>query len=367
MKVSIIIPTFRESDKLENLLNNLINDKYQEKEIISVIDEPTKKSLIISRKYKKNVEFILNKKRLGKVKAANIAAKRSTGDILFFIDSDNTIDNSKGSLLQKILEQIDGYDYATLKIKVNKNSLISKMAHYDYVSAAFVNYIFSKFLKRTPVMSGQAFVMKKEVFNELGGFEQEVSEDLDLSTKAFLKKMKFAYLKDLEVLNDNPESWKTWVKQRERWGIGTCLWIKKYFKPMMKNTVNYPHLFLSSFFTIFPTILLFLINFILSKSILEKIIYSTLLLVPFKLIGALPVVFFIFSTITFVKSMILYLLAFVISCSMSFLTARTMKYDFSLTEYMFYYFIYSPIALSVYVASALKGLFISSDLKDWKV
>lgn len=366
-KVSIVIPVFRESEKLENLLIELLKDKYPQKEIITVVDEPNDKSLVLSKRYKNRIKFILNEKRLGKVKASNLAAERSSGDILFFLDSDNTINNDEGDLIQKIVDEIDGYDYGALKITVNKKSILSKMSYYDYINTSFVNYIFSKFLKRTPIMGGQAFVMRKEIFNELNGFEPEILEDFDICTKAFLKKSKFRYLKDIEVITGTPDNWSEWLKQRTRWCIGATFWFKKYYKSMIKNTVIHPHLFLSSFFVYFPTILLFLINFLLSNSLLEKLIYFTLLLIPFKSIEALPFIFLIFSSMTLIKSVFLYLLAFSISCSMTFFTAKIMNYKFSLKEYAFYYFVYAPLSLTVYIGSSIKGLILSSKLKDWKV
>jgi glycosyltransferase involved in cell wall biosynthesis len=64
--ISVFIPVYKESDFLDILLYKLVKDRYQEKEIFVVIDEPTKKSLDIGKKYGKQCNFIFNKERLGK-------------------------------------------------------------------------------------------------------------------------------------------------------------------------------------------------------------------------------------------------------------------------------------------------------------
>ena len=44
-KVSVFIPVYRESPFLESLLDSLVNDPYEYKEIHVVIDEPTDKRI----------------------------------------------------------------------------------------------------------------------------------------------------------------------------------------------------------------------------------------------------------------------------------------------------------------------------------
>jgi cellulose synthase/poly-beta-1,6-N-acetylglucosamine synthase-like glycosyltransferase len=366
-KVSIIIPVFRESKKLENLFIELLKDKYPQKEIITVIDEPTDNSLILFKKYKNKIKFILNEKRIGKVKASNLAVRHSSGDILLFLDSDNFVNNSKGDLIQRIVDGMNGYDYAALKITANKKSIMSKMSYYDYIASAFVSFIFSKLLKRIPVICGAAFVIRKETFNKLGGFKPEIAEDFGLSIRAFLQNRKFAYLKNLEVVTGTPKNFGEWLKQRNRWVAGAALWLKKYWKPILKNTEIYPHLFLGSFFAVFPTILLFLINLLLSNSLLERIIYFIILLMPLKSPATLSLVFLIFSSITLIRSAILYLSAFLISCSITYFTAKLMKYRFSLKEYMLYYFFYAPLNFSIYLVNGIRYFISPPELKDWKV
>lgn len=366
-KVSIVIPVFKESPKLEKLFTELLKDNHKQKEIITVIDEPTEKSINLSKKYKRQVKFIFNQKRIGKVTAVNLAAKKSSGDILFFMDCDNTLNNANCNLIGKIIQGMNGSDYGILKIVSDKKDIISKMIYYEFINVSFINYIFSKYLKKTPYAGGQAFVIRKEVWQELGGFKSEIVEDLDICTRAFLKGKKFSYMKDLEVMTETPNSWGQWINQRSRWNTGATLWLKKYYKPLMKNTVAYPNVFISSIFASCPTILLFLLNFVFSNSLLERGIYFGFLLISLKYAETLPFIFLLFSSIALFKSALLYFIAFMVSCCITYATARKMNFKFNLIEYTLFYFFYAPLNLLFYFMIAIKSLILSPEIKDWKV
>jgi glycosyltransferase involved in cell wall biosynthesis len=91
-KISIFHPVYRESDLLEQLLTSLINDPYKEKEIFVVIDEPTERSLEVSKSFSGEVHFKFNGIRRGKANVLNEVVSESKGEILLFLDSDTLID-----------------------------------------------------------------------------------------------------------------------------------------------------------------------------------------------------------------------------------------------------------------------------------
>ena len=54
-KVSIIIPVLRESEFLEATLSRFAHDSYPNKQIVTVIDEPTQRSLDTAERFKDQV------------------------------------------------------------------------------------------------------------------------------------------------------------------------------------------------------------------------------------------------------------------------------------------------------------------------
>lgn len=367
-KVSIFIPVYRESELLEELLDGLIKDPYRKKEIFVVIDKPTKKSLKVVEKFKKKVKFILNGKRKGKVNALNEAVKYSSGDIFLFLDSDVKLPNNKSNFLKTLVEEMKNADIVEIKKKIIQDSFLSRIVNYDYLSFNFVNWLFSKFIKKCIGINGAAFAIRREVFKELGSFEREISEDLDIAIKSFLKNKKFSYLKNIEVLNKTHSSWKKWFEQRKRWSIGLALWIKKYFRDLIIIVKEYPQVILPAIIFLFPTLLPLFLSFLFSTTIFEKISAIFFFFILMKLSFLIPFLSFSSITLMLIRNLFLFLTSFFITSILFFGISRKMNYRFNLLEFAFYFFIYCPFWFFILLVNFGRVfIFNKRDVKNWKV
>ena len=107
-KVSVLIPVYRESGLLEELITSILKDQYVNKEILVVIDEPTERSRRIAEKFRGRVRFVLNGERNGKVNALREIVKLARGEVLLFLDSDVKI--KAESFLSRIVEEMKNKD-----------------------------------------------------------------------------------------------------------------------------------------------------------------------------------------------------------------------------------------------------------------
>jgi biofilm PGA synthesis N-glycosyltransferase PgaC len=251
-KISIFIPVYRESDLLKPLLNRILNDPYNLKEVFVIIDEPTKKSLELSEEFKDQVKFIFNGERKGKANVLNEAVKRSNGELLLFLDGDVAIPTEPIHFLETVFDEAKDVDIVEFKKNVIRDSFLARIVNYDYLSFNSTNWLFSLTLKKCLGFNGAAFAIKRRAFESLGGFRRVISEDLDLGTRSFIKGYSFKYTKKIEVHNKVSPSWRQWFKQRKRWGIGTALWLKDYYRDLLANTRKHPKILLPSLFLILP-------------------------------------------------------------------------------------------------------------------
>lgn len=94
-KISVVIPTFNEMDKIGNCLKSLSKQSYKDIEIILVDDCSKDQTVLIAEKTAISLRLSLKIIKLNKHKergiARNIGAKKSTGDYLLFIDADMKI------------------------------------------------------------------------------------------------------------------------------------------------------------------------------------------------------------------------------------------------------------------------------------
>ncbi len=90
MKLSIIIPVYNEENTIKKLIHKVINNNYENKEIIIIDDCSSDKSLEIINNYPNNSEFIIlkHKKNKGKGACIKTAIEFVTGDICLIQDAD---------------------------------------------------------------------------------------------------------------------------------------------------------------------------------------------------------------------------------------------------------------------------------------
>lgn len=94
-KASVIVPVYNSEKTLHYCLDSILNQTYKNIEIIIVNDGSKDGSSIILENYSKSFPSkikVYNQKNSGAPTARNYGIKNSTGEYLFFVDSDDYID-----------------------------------------------------------------------------------------------------------------------------------------------------------------------------------------------------------------------------------------------------------------------------------
>jgi cellulose synthase/poly-beta-1,6-N-acetylglucosamine synthase-like glycosyltransferase len=364
-KVSVFIPVYVGSDLLEGLVKTLTNDAYERKEIFVIIDEPNIESLKIVEKYQDKVKFILNNHRRGKVDALNDAVKISKGEILVFLDSDVRIESS--NLLGEIEKEMRGFDILDVKKEIIRDTFIARMVYYEYVSFNFVNFIHSKMIKRCFGVNGAAFAVKRETFEEVGGFSKVVSEDLDVAVKILLRNKEFKYTEKISVHTRAPSSWRNWLSQRKRWGIGAGLWLKRHWRNLIRYVKRYPHAVIPSFPILFPTLIPMLLNYVFSNFLGYKILDFVLMLLATRFNFLIPIFFSTSMAIVLITSILNFFIGFLISSILFYTASKKLKLHFNILEFTIYYFSYQPLVFFALLTGLITPFLSSKYELDWKV
>ena len=184
--VSVIIPTFKRLKKLEACINSIIENTYSNFEIIVVNDNPKEDLTKPLMKY--HIKLIQNNMRTFPANCRNIGATFAHGDLLFFVDDDNTMRKDTIYLLVKTYlssknigllgpKMLDGNNNIWfLGTKVNWNSLFLKPVDMNRTQDEFIE---------TDVIPNAYMISKSLYF--LIGMEDETlkifNEDLDLAMR----------------------------------------------------------------------------------------------------------------------------------------------------------------------------------------
>lgn len=130
MKISIIVPVYKVEDYISECIQSIMKQTYKEEIECIIVDDCTPDRSIkiatgLIAQYKGNISFkiIKHKKNAGLSVARNTGIKESTGDYLFFIDSDDYITPDCIEQIAKTLQKYPDSDIVQGGIYTTNNSL----------------------------------------------------------------------------------------------------------------------------------------------------------------------------------------------------------------------------------------------------
>jgi len=96
--ISIILPYYKNIKFIEKTINSILNQTYQNFEVIIIYDDENYEDLRIIKQLILNenkIKLIINKKKIGAGLSRNIGISNANGDYIAFIDSDDYWDINK--------------------------------------------------------------------------------------------------------------------------------------------------------------------------------------------------------------------------------------------------------------------------------
>ena len=198
MKVSIIVPIYNSAKYLVKCLDSIVNQTYQNLEIILVNDGSTDNSIDIIKNYqeKNNNIMVYNIENHGQGYARNLGIKNSHGDYVMFIDSDDYVDVD---IVQKLVDNIMDSDVIVCDMYEVRNG--KKIYHQNY--HVFGNDQISFMLSQPgPV----AKLYKRGILEKALFMENVYYEDLAFTPIVALNVHKISYLQEAKyyyIIHDN--------------------------------------------------------------------------------------------------------------------------------------------------------------------
>ncbi|MGI9554024.1 MAG: TIGR04283 family arsenosugar biosynthesis glycosyltransferase [Thermodesulfobacteriota bacterium] len=225
---SFIIPTYNESSTIEDTLRNLISIISVDDEII-VVDGMSEDDTVQKAKTFPSVILMESDKR-GRACQMNLGARKGTGDYIFFLHADTTIDKAG---IEKLRYEIINNKilWGWFKLKLNSPKFIYRVLE--------TLACYRTIIAREP-LGDHGIFLKKSLFEEVGGYpEIPIMEDVELVKR--VKKKSPGKKIDHFVLSS--------VRRFEREGIlrncmKICIMRVKYFigyssKDLSKGYLDY--------------------------------------------------------------------------------------------------------------------------------
>ncbi len=176
----------------------------------------------------------------GKSRTLNSGIKAARGEIISIYDADNTPDENALRYLvaQLLLHKELGAVIGKFRT-VNKNrNFLTKFINIETLSFQSMLQAGRWQMHNISTLPGTNFVMWSWLIKKLGGWDEEaLTEDSELSIRIYEEGYKIKFIPYAITYEQEPESWRVWIKQRTRWVRGNNYVIGKFFRyiPKFKN------------------------------------------------------------------------------------------------------------------------------------
>jgi GT2 family glycosyltransferase len=219
MNLSVIILNYNTKDLTLSCIDSIYKEHKQEidekeVEIVLVDNASTDNSVASFKKLGSKIKLIESAENLGFAKGCNLGAGMSSGEYLLFLNSDTEV-KDKGFL--KMAEYLKGNPKVGIlggKLR-NIDGSIQKSCgkFYNLFNLALMLLGFERlgFLRFSPKtsrkvdwVSGASLMVKKDIFKQIGKFENELfmyMEDQELCFRAKLRGLETHFYKEVEVVH----------------------------------------------------------------------------------------------------------------------------------------------------------------------
>jgi glycosyltransferase involved in cell wall biosynthesis len=205
-KVSVIIPTHNRPKLLKECLLSVF--KNETCEIIVISDHPNKKTeelMNILLEKNTNLIFIKNKNN-GAASSRNLGLKKSSGDIIVFLDDDCSVPKNWIKNIKKEHK------------KFNHEIIFGDVKPKNYKLIPYFSYIIEQPRKYPTLIANSSYkkiVTKKMLFNE----NIKIGEDLDFNYRCIAKGFNYIYSQNFEIYHEYRTNLKDFLIQQFNYGV----------------------------------------------------------------------------------------------------------------------------------------------------
>jgi len=365
MFISILIPVYKKPKLLEDIIEKILRNRYEEKEILVAIDGETNLEIEkVVNKYRDRIVIHYNGIRQGKVNSLNHLSEFARGEALLFLDNDVELPDDR-NFLYKLACELRGSDIVEMPKEAIVKNFFSKIISYDFLSGAVMCFIITKIFKSNLFLAGAAFAIRKDIFEELGRFSKVVSEDWEMIMKAFSLGKKYSFPLGLKVKTAVPSNFNEWIEQRKRWVLGIKFWWIELVKNIKMYMKGIPIILCLPIVSSIPGILALIIW---KFAFFSKLI--PVLIMVFQHLGINPgISSFIYSLsilLLIFQGTMQFVFSLLISIFLFFIFSKLLKFRFNAIEFTIYSVIYLPFLLLFYLFYSIVSFFTKPKL-DWVI
>ncbi len=176
----------------------------------------------------------------GKSRALNLGLKQTDAEFIAVYDADNTPLPSalKYLMAQLLIDPTLGAVLGKFRTVNKHRNLLTRFINIETLSFQNMLQAGRWFLFKIATLPGTNLVIRRHLLSKLDGWDEDaITEDSELSIRIYMEGLRIKFVPYSITYEQEPESWKVWIKQRTRWVQGNNYVGKKFLKeiPAFKN------------------------------------------------------------------------------------------------------------------------------------
>jgi cellulose synthase/poly-beta-1,6-N-acetylglucosamine synthase-like glycosyltransferase len=228
--VSILIPAHNEEKVIGRILQRTIELTYPRKklEIIVIDDASADQTGEIAESFARKCERIKVVHRMkgeggkGKSIVLNEGLKHARGEIVFCFDADYY---PQRDIIEKLtayfVDPKVGAVQGRVTVLNEPNTMVTRLVTLERIGGYRIDQLARDDLRLIPQFGGTVGGFRRDLIGYLGGFDPNMlTEDTDLTFRAYLAGYKIRYVNEAECYEESVETWKKYWHQRYRWARG---------------------------------------------------------------------------------------------------------------------------------------------------
>ena len=166
--ISIVVPVYNSEKYLDDCINSLLNQTYDNIEILFINDGSSDNSLNILNKFKSNGRIkIINQKNSGAFIARKVGILNAKGKYIMFVDSDDYISNNTVEVLVNYIKEynpdIVKFKFLTFPNESKKIVYFDETEHPVYMNNIDFNMINKTLLTTNKLNNLSTMIVKKNI------------------------------------------------------------------------------------------------------------------------------------------------------------------------------------------------------------
>lgn len=218
--ISVIIPLYNKEMSIKKTICSVLNQEYENFELLIIDDGSTDKSLEIVSAFDDNRLTIISKKNGGVSSARNLGIKKAIGEFIFFLDADDLIKKKCLSVFEVLTSKHKDISIFVSNYEVLKDGKV-ELKDLDIKKDVLLHKPLKSYWSQKIFPRTGCLLIKKQCFNKVAAFDTRISlyEDLDLIIRLFREysivysyQSLFIHLSDYNELSKNAVSvYKTYA------------------------------------------------------------------------------------------------------------------------------------------------------------